>query len=118
METIRSTLEKLASESDHRTSVFDIEIVRLQNSHLTLSGRLLNESQSEALTQHFSKWKLHTSAVRVLDRPDLPRMHIATNLAGLYEKPTFSVPLSSELCYSSRLHNGVYTDDLQKQGML
>lgn len=103
METIRSTLDKLASESDSRISVFDIEIVRLQNSSLTLSGRLLSQSQLDELSQHFSKWKLDASAVRILDRPDLPRMHVATNLTGLYEKPTFSMPLSSELCYGTEL---------------
>jgi cell wall-associated NlpC family hydrolase len=103
METIRSTLDKLASESDHRTSVFDIEIVRLQNSSLTLSGRLLNDSQLETLANHFSKWKLDTSAIRILDRADLPRRYVSTNLTGLYEKPTFSVPLSSELCYGTEL---------------
>ncbi len=103
METIQSTLDKLASQSDSRTSVFDIEIVRLHNSSLTLSGSLLNESQLEMLTQHFSNWKLDTSAIRILDKAGLPRMHIATNLTGLYEKPTFSTPLLSELCYGTKL---------------
>ncbi|HSA99234.1 MAG TPA: NlpC/P60 family protein [Anaerolineales bacterium] len=122
METIRSTLDKLASESDSRTSVFDIEIVRLQNSSLSLSGRLLNKSQLEMLANHFSKWKLDTSAIRILDRADLPRMHVTTNLTGLYEKPTFSVPLSSELCYGTELEvldelgNWVFTR--QKDGYL
>ena len=45
MENIQSTLDMLTSQNDRRTSVFDIEIERLQNSSLTLSGRLLNESQ-------------------------------------------------------------------------
>ncbi len=103
METIRSTLDKLASQSDSRTSVFDIEVVRLHNSSLTLGGRLLNDAQLETLTQHFSKWKLDTSAIRILDKPDLPRVYIATNLAGLYGKPTFDMPLSSELCYGTEL---------------
>ena len=99
MENIQSTLDLLASESDRRTSVFDIEIVRLQHSSLTLSGRLLEESQLEALARHFAKWKLDTAAIRILHKGDLPRLHVATNLTGLYEKPTFGMPLSSELCY-------------------
>src|SRR5512138_897246 len=103
MQTIQSTLDRLASESDRRISVFDIEIVRLQNSSLTLSGRLLNEAQLETLASQFSKWKLDTSAIRVLDRPGLPRLHVGTNLTGLYEKSTFSVPLASELCYGTEL---------------
>jgi hypothetical protein len=101
MENIQSTLDMLASQSDHRTSVFDIEIVRLQNASLTLSGRLLDESQLEALARHFSKWKLDTASIRILHKGDLPRMHVATNLTGLYEKPTFGMPLSSELYYGT-----------------
>jgi cell wall-associated NlpC family hydrolase len=107
---IQSTLDMLASQTDQRTSVFDIDIVRLQNSKLTLSGRLLHESQLETLAQHFSNWKLDTGSVRILHRGDLPRMHVATNLTGLYEKPTFGMPLSSELCY------GIEVEVLDEQG--
>lgn len=103
MDNIQSTLDKLASQNDRRTSVFDIEIVRLQNSRLTLSGRLLDDSQLEALAHHFSKWKLDTGSVQILRKKGLPRMHVATNLTGLYERPTFGVPLSSELCYGTEL---------------
>lgn len=103
MENIQSTLDKLASQNDRRTSVFDIEIVRLQNSSLTLSGRLLDDSQLEALSRHFSNWKLDTGSIQILRKGNLPRMHVATNLTGLYEKPTFSMPLSSELCYGTEL---------------
>src|SRR5512138_3251436 len=101
MENIRSTLDKLASQSDSRTSVFDIEIVRLQNANLTLSGRLLDESQLEMLSKHFANWNLDTSAIEILHKANLPRMHVATNMTGLYEKPTFYMPLSSELCYGA-----------------
>lgn len=103
MENIQSTLDMLASQSDHRTSVFDIEIVRLQNSSLTLSGRLLNDTQLEALRRHFAKWKLDTGSIRILHKGDLPRMHVATNLTGLYDKPTLHLPLSSELCYGANV---------------
>lgn len=103
MENIQSTLDKLASQSDRRLSVFDIDIVRLQNTSITLSGRVLDESQLEMLSEHFSKWKLDTTAVRVLHKGDLPRLHVGTNLTGLYEKPTFGMPLSSELCYGTEL---------------
>jgi gamma-D-glutamyl-L-lysine dipeptidyl-peptidase len=103
MENIQSILDKLASQSDQRTSVFDIEILRLRNTTLTLSGRLLHESQLETLSNHFPTWKLDTSSIRVLHKVDLARMHVATNLAGLYEKPTFGMPLSSELYYGTEL---------------
>ena len=83
MDNIQSTLDMLASQTDQRTSVFDIEIERLQNARLTLSGRLLHESQLEALSRHFSNWQLDTGSIRVLYKGDLPRMHVATNLTGL-----------------------------------
>jgi cell wall-associated NlpC family hydrolase len=122
MENIQSTLDMLASQSDRRTSVFDIEIERLQNSSLTLSGRLLHESQLEALARHFANWKLDTGSIRILLRGDLPRMHVATNLAGLYEKPTFGMPLSSELSYGTDVEildeEGKWFFTRQKDGYL
>src|SRR5215208_4001388 len=122
MENIQSTLDKLASQSDHRTSVFDIEVVRLQNSSLTLSGRLLDESQLETLSHHFSKLKLDTTSIHILHRGDLPRVYVTTNLTGLYEKPTFGMPLSSELCYGTELEileeQGRWVFTRQKDGYL
>ena len=122
MENIQSTRDMLAAQSDHRTSVFDIEIVRLQNSSLTLSGRLLDESQLEALARHFSRWKLDTTSIRILHRGDLPRMHVTTNLTGVYEKPTFGLPLSSELCYGTEVEildeEGKWAFTAQKDGYL
>jgi cell wall-associated NlpC family hydrolase len=122
MQNIQSTLDMLASQNDRRTSVFDIEIERLHNSSLTLSGRLLNESQLEALARQFSNWKLDTGSIRILYRGDLPRMHVATNLAGLYEKPTFGMPLSSELSYGAEVEildeEGKWVFTRQKDGYL
>ena len=122
MENIQSTLDMLASQNDHRISVFDIEIVRLQNASLTLSGRLLNESQLELLSRHFPKWKLDTGSIRILHKGDLTRMHVATNLMGLYEKPTFGMPLSSELCYGTEVElldeQGKWVFTRQKDGYL
>ena len=122
MENIQSTLDKLAAQNDRRTSVFDIEIVRLQNSRLTLSGRLLDESQLETLSRQFAKWKLDTASVRILYKGNLPRMHVTTNLMGLYDRPTFGMPLSSELCYGTELEvldeQGKWAFTRQKDGYL
>ena len=119
---IQSTLDMLASQNDQRTSVFDIEIERLQNTSLTLSGRLLHESQLQTLANHFSNWKLDTGSIRILHRGNLPRMHVATNLTGLYEKPTFGMTLSSELCYGTEVEildeQGKWVFTRQKDGYL
>lgn len=101
METIQSTLDTLASQTDQRTSVFDIKVVGTQDSSLTLTGRLLYESQLEELARHFPNWKLDTGSIKILHRGDLPRMHVGTNLTGLFDKPTIHLPLSSELCYGT-----------------
>jgi gamma-D-glutamyl-L-lysine dipeptidyl-peptidase len=103
MDNIQSTLDMLATQTDHRTSVFDISIVRLQHGSLALSGRLLEQSQLETIRQHFPTWRLDTASIRILRRENLPRMHVTTNLTGLYDTPTFGMPLTSELCFGTEL---------------
>jgi cell wall-associated NlpC family hydrolase len=103
MDNIQSILNNLASQCDHRTSVFDLEIIRLRNTSLTLSGRLLNKTQLKTLSRHLPTWKLDTDSIRILHRENLPRMHVITNLTGLYEKPTFDMALSSELYFGTEL---------------
>jgi hypothetical protein len=87
-----------------------------------LSGRLFDETQLETLARHFSNWKLDTGSIRILHKGDLPRMHVATNLTGLYEKPTFGMPLSSELFYGTELEileeHGQWVFTRQKDGYL
>lgn len=103
MTDIQSTLDELAKQNDKRTSVFDLEIHRIQNHYLSLGGRLLNESQLDDLLRAFPGLKLDTTLIRILGRDVRERVHVATNLTGLYERPTFGMPLSSELCYGTEL---------------
>jgi gamma-D-glutamyl-L-lysine dipeptidyl-peptidase len=120
--SIQSKLDELASQNDNRTSVFDIQIQETQNGSLILSGRLLDESQLETLTHHFQDLKLDTTSIQILHRRDLPRMHVSTNLTGLYEQPTFGMPLSSELHYGTELEildeQGSWVFTRQKDGYL
>ena len=103
MTDIQSTLDDLAKQTDKRTSVFEIEVQELRNHSLTLSGRLLHESQLDDLRRLLPDLKLDTASVRILGRGQLERVHVATNLTGLYESPTFGMALSSELCYGAEL---------------
>ncbi|MFT3893465.1 MAG: NlpC/P60 family protein [Anaerolineales bacterium] len=103
MTDIQSTLALLAKETDKRSSVFEIEIQELRNSHVTLSGRLLNASQLDELHRLLPDLKLDTAFVRVLSQESNERIHVATNLTGLYEEPTFGMPLASELYYGTEL---------------
>jgi hypothetical protein len=122
MPNLQAKLDELASQNDSRTSVFDLQIQGTQNGTLTLSGRLLDEAQLETLTHQFPKLKLDTASVRILRRHDLPRLHVGTNLTGLYERPTFGMPLSSELLYGTEFElldeQGRWVFIRQKDGYL
>lgn len=122
MTSIQSRLDELALQNDNRTSVFDLEIHGIQNGTLALRGRLLSESQLKTLSRHFPDFKLDTASIRILDQSDLSRMYVATNLTGLYERPTFGMPLSSELQYGTELEileeQGGWVFTRQKDGYL
>jgi gamma-D-glutamyl-L-lysine dipeptidyl-peptidase len=111
---IQKTLDELASSMDNRTTVFDLQILGSENESLALSGRLLDESQltalKYALALRFPDLSLNTASIKILSPDRFPSMHVATNLTGLYEKPTFGMPLSSELTY------GMPLDVLDEQG--
>lgn len=102
-EAIQKTLNELAVLNDNRLTVFDIEIKDMENGTLSLSGRLLDASQLEALSRHFPGLQLDTASIRILAQSERPRMHVATNVTGLYERPMFGMPLSSELHYGTEL---------------
>jgi len=103
MTDIQSTLDELAKQTDNRTSVFEIEIQELKNSTLTLSGRVLDQSQLDNLHRLFPTHHLDTASISILNTETHERVHVTTNHTGLYEKPTFGMPLASELCYGTEL---------------
>jgi len=103
MADIQFSLNELAKKFDNRISVFELEIQELRNSSLQLIGRVLHDSQLEELRRALPELKLDLALVRILDREPLERLHVTTNLTGLYEKPTFGMPLSSELTYGTEL---------------
>ncbi len=119
---IQNKLNELSSQFDHRTSVFEVEITALDNKTLTLSGRALHQGQVDDLQRFFPNLRLDTASINILNNSSLPRIRVATNLTGLYEKPTFGMPLSSELCFGTELeileerNNWVFTR--QKDGYL
>jgi hypothetical protein len=100
---MNNILEEYAKTIDPRTSLFDIQILSDTNETLTLGGRLLRRSQLDDLSRLFPDRKLDTASIRILEAETHPRLHVATNLTGLYERPTFGMPLSSELYYGTEL---------------
>jgi len=100
---MQNILDEFTRSIDPRTSLFDVKIESDDNRTLMLSGRVLDESQLDELPRLFPSIELDTTSIRILSRESHERFHVATNLTGLYEKPTFGMPLSSELCYGTEL---------------
>lgn len=117
-----NVLEEYTKSIDARTSLFDVKIDSEANGTLTLSGRVLDRSQLDELPRLFPHRKLDTASIRILNTETHARVHVATNLTGLYERPTFGMPLSSELYYGTDLEvldeNGNWVFTRQKDGYL
>lgn len=100
---MQNILDEFAKSIDARTSLFDVRIDSEDNGTLTLSGRVLDKSQLDKLSHLFPNRNLDTASIRVLNAETHEFVHVATNLTGLYERPTFGMPLSSELTYGTML---------------
>jgi len=100
---MQNILDEFTKSIDARTSLFDVKVDSDNNGMLIFSGRVLDESQLDELPRLFPDRKLDTASIRILSLEPLERIHVSTNLTGLYEKPTFGMPLSSELCYGTEL---------------
>ena len=96
-------LEDYTKTIDPRTSLFDVRINSETDGTLTLSGRVLDKAQLDELPRLFPDRKLDTASIRILNAETHVRAHVATNLTGLYERPTFGMPLSSELYFGTDL---------------
>jgi len=106
-DAVQKLLDELTSFHDKRVAVFDVQFKELNNGTLCLSGKLLGPDQLAALegtfANHFPSLSLDTHSVRILSRESRECFHVATNLTGLFDKPTLHLPLSSELCYGTEV---------------
>jgi cell wall-associated NlpC family hydrolase len=106
-DAVQKLLDELTAQKDNRINVFEIQCARIEDSILALSGKLLNQGQLAALEETFSSrfpdFSLNIASIRILNAESHERVHVATNITGLYENPTFGMPLSSELYYGTEL---------------
>jgi hypothetical protein len=100
---MQNILDEFAKSIDARISLFDVKIDSEDNGTLILSGRVLDKSQLDKLPHLFPNRKLDTASIRVLNAETHEHVHVAKNLTGLYERPTFRMPLSSELTFGTML---------------
>lgn len=119
---MQNLLDDFAKTMDPRTSLFEVRIDSDTNETLTLSGRVLDKSQLDELPRLFPTRKLDTSSIRILNAEPHARLHVTTNLTGLYERPTFGMALSSELTYGTELEmldeKGKWVFTRQRDGYL
>ena len=117
-----NTLDDYIKSIDTRTSLFDIKIDSESDGTLALSGRILDKCQMDELPRLFPNRQLDTASIRILNDETHDQVHVATNLTGLYERPTFGMTLSSELPYGTDLEvldeNGNWVCTSQHDGYL
>lgn len=104
---IQKIVNDLAQRFDPRVTVFNLQVQKIENGILSLGGSLLTQDQlpviKDALSRQLADLRLDTASIKFLERSNLPCFHVATNLTGFYEKPTFGVPLVSELTFGTEL---------------
>jgi len=100
---MQTILDDYAKSIDTRTSLFDVKIDSETDGTLVFSGCVLDKSQLDELPRLFPSRKLDIASIRILNLEDHKQIHVGTNLTGLYERPTFGMPLSSELTYGTML---------------
>ena len=100
---MQTIFDDFAKTLDKRVTVFDVKVDSQTSDSLTLSGRVLHKSQLDELPRLFPGRKLDTASIRILNTETHDRVHVTTNLTGLYERPTFGMSLSSELHYGTNL---------------
>ena len=100
---MQNILDDFAKTLDKRVTVFDVKVDSQTSDSLTLSGRVLHKSQLDELPRLFPTWRLDPASVHILHTGGNERVHVATNLTGLHESPTFRVPLLSELTFGAEL---------------
>ena len=119
---MQNILDEYAKSIDLRTSLFDVKIESETDGALTLSGRVLDRLQLDVLPRLIPDRKLDTALIRIINLEPHSQFHVATNLTGLYEHPTFGMPLSSELYFGTDLEvldeNGNWVFTRQRDGYL
>lgn len=104
-ENYQQILERIAARhQDEREQVFDLTIASSSPGSLTLTGRVLEQSN---LDEFFDALPPETvadgSAVEVLRRPDNPLLTVATNLASLHRGTSFLEEQLSQLLYGRQV---------------
>lgn len=113
-EKIESTLVDLKQQNaDDREHLFDVHIAALDRNHVGLGGRVLSETDRQALRQalqsRVGELTVDDSNVQVLRRAEPLLMVNTTNLTSLHREPSWLAEQANQLLY------GVQVEILEKQ---
>ncbi len=108
VETIQNIIQNLAQQhADGRLNVFKIEIKSFVGEQLTLSGRVLEQTDLEALTDVLAKQctnlRVDVSEVEVLRKPSNPILRVGTNLTSTHTSTSFVAEMSSQMVYGEKV---------------
>lgn len=115
LQAIKTALAEIAQPfADRRVNLFEVELVSLEGNRLTLRGRVLEDSNRQALLNQllarFPDLQVDVSAVEVVRKTSPRLMAVATNLTSLHNGPSFLAEQATQLL------NGAIVEVLWQEG--
>jgi gamma-D-glutamyl-L-lysine dipeptidyl-peptidase len=108
IEAIQSLLSEIRSHyPDSRMHVCELSIAALENNHLALQGKVLDDTTLQSIYHAFGarlpQLQVDTSAVRVL-RQAAPRLlYVATNITSLHIQPSWLAEMLNQNAFGTAL---------------
>lgn len=103
---VQTVIEDLAKvRADERVHVFKVQVERLEAQTITLSGKVLEPEDLQALRQALRDalpgWQVNDDGVRILRRRGATPWAVATNLTSLHREPSFLSEVLSQLLWAA-----------------
>lgn len=107
-ETIKNCILDVSKcYSDSRVNVFEVQAENVEDNHLVLSGRVLEQNNLEhlhrALLERNPNLKIDNQNVRVLRKPTNLIVTVSTNLSSLHRDTSFQSELFNQFVYGTEL---------------
>lgn len=107
-ENIQEMIQAVSKKhADGRVNVFSVDVKSLEDSHLTLVGRVLETANLSAVIEAISKQipslQVDVSGVRVLRQPGNPVLAVGTNLTSLHRSPSFLAEMDNQLVFGEKV---------------
>lgn len=101
LKQVQKTLAEIQDGLDSRLQFCALEVAGIAGENCSLAGRVLGEQTltavSHQLSAQFPSITFDVTGVEILPQPDMPRLTVCTNLAGLHRQPSRITEMMSEL---------------------